>query len=1161
MKHLTLAILATLVASCAFAQFTPITPYKASADAPEWVKMMYDGVDPEVVREAYEAYYAANPFEKNRDTQHYKRYIRNTQLTGAPYGKRTEAVDAHDAYLAAYQQKQRQNGAWEELGPWHYDPEVAMNFEVQSPGAAHIYTVEQSATDPDIVWAGSATAGIWKSTDKGLHWELMSKELLVTTVYGIEIHPDNADIVYFGESNGKIWKTVDGGASWEMTGDLAFQEQNLHTRDLRFQPGNPDRLFAATNGGLLRSDDGGASWIELEPQDFMEFEFHPTNPDIVYAIALQGDGTLFFRSTDGGESFEEGATGWPVPPGDGEQKRSEMSVSAATPDRIYVLAAGQAEGGSGLYGIYVSDDEGESFSFQCCGDGPAGFWAAETNPNILGWSADGAEDGGQYYYDLALGASPDTEDRIFGAGINVWRSLDAGSNWELNAHWVTWVGEFTQDRYSHADVHDIKFFETEDGIDMWVASDGGLYYSDDQGDHLEPRMYGIHGTDFWGWQAGFRDGDVMVGGTYHNGTLIKYKDIYHWGADDPASGGWLAELGGDNFRGFVNPGDASRGYHDGGAFDYSEDRWTRISGAPFDNSKRANTGYWWGEYGNMEWDPRCYNHMYSPVDDELWKSTNGGQSWEMLHAFGGDKIISVKVARRDPNRIYVSHRNNGNDWNIWRTSDGGVSWDEISISNAQSGGNANRPLYLDVDGENPDRLWVVFVGNHSGYKVFDSTNGGDNWTDITTPELASEYVISIAHQRGSEGGLYIGTNRAIFYKDDNMSAWEMYNTGLPAQTPMTFLQPYYCEGKIRGAGSRGVHQNYFYTPSVPQAAFMADKLEMNIALQCAPDTVRFSDTSVLRCEGASYEWSFEGNAAEAADGPEAWATWDTPGTYDVTLTITDGEGNTDTYTWEDMITVVDEPLPLPIAEDFNEAFPPPGWKIESSGLGTWEWGTDLTDESNRVAQFPNYWVDTQGNADLLVMPAVDMTAMTEPILHFDVVHVPFNEYVDGLEVWYQLEGSQEWTPIYSKYGDDLGVDDCYIWWWYDLGGETVWRTDTVDLSPLAEETCVTLAFANIGGYGNHIWIDNVNLTAETIVDVNETNEAHWAVYPNPTREAIFVSTPAEWHGLPVRVRDMAGRIVYEEQLRAAHRIDISMLANGLYVVEVPGKSMKRILKQ
>ncbi|NNE54849.1 MAG: hypothetical protein HKN32_02430, partial [Flavobacteriales bacterium] len=344
-------------------------------------------------------------------------------------------------------------------------------------------------------------------------------------------------------------------------------------------------------------------------------------------------------------------------------------------------------------------------------------------------------------------------DKMFGAGINVWRSENGGVDWSLNAHWVTWVGETTHDRYTHADNHDIKFFETEDGVDMWVASDGGLFYSADEGDHIEPRMFGLHGTDFWGWQSGFKHGDVMVGGTYHNGTLIKNGDLYYWGADSEDSGGWLAELAGDNFRGFVNPGDSRIGYHDGGAFKYSTDRFERISGESFDNTKLPNTSYWWGEYGNLEWDPRCYNHFYSPVGTELWKTENGGSSFSLIHDFGGIKIVHIKMAPRDPNTIYVTHRAANSQWLIQRTTDGGETWTDVTPSNAETGNNNNNAKYIEVDGLDPQHIWTVLIGNQTGNKVFESNDGGDSWVNLTTDMIANEYVTQLVHQRGTNGGL------------------------------------------------------------------------------------------------------------------------------------------------------------------------------------------------------------------------------------------------------------------------------------------------------------------------------------------------------------------------------------------------------------------------
>ena len=118
-----------------------------------------------------------------------------------------------------------------------------------------------------------------------------------------------------------------------------------------------------------------------------------------------------------------------------EQKRTEIGVSAIDPSRVYVWTAGEVGPNGGFYGFYTSSDAGESFTFECCAGSPGGT-PSETDPNMLGWAELGDEEGGQYYYDLAFGASPTTSGRVFGAGINVWRSEDAGADWEINAHLI-----------------------------------------------------------------------------------------------------------------------------------------------------------------------------------------------------------------------------------------------------------------------------------------------------------------------------------------------------------------------------------------------------------------------------------------------------------------------------------------------------------------------------------------------------------------------------------------------------------------------------------------------------------------------------------------------------------------------------------------------------
>jgi hypothetical protein len=1078
------------VLTTTFAQHTPQTTYKIATESYQWAQLMYENPkEVEEIRAGYETWRLANPETKNQHSQYYKRWLRQVQW---PINKPS------DAYLEISTTANVSNsGNWTQQGPWHYDPEVAMYFQVQSPGACHVYTVEQAPSNPDIVYCGTATAGMYRSENKGLNWDLISGDLPVTGVYSIAISPSDADLIFLGSSNGNLYKSNNGGMTWNVCGNQAYQSSSRWYRTVVFYENS---ILAATNDGLWLSEDLGDSMQLIQAGEFMELEQHPTDPSVLYTVKLQGSETIFMKSIDGGLSFSNSGVGvgWPTIGGGSEQKRTEISVSIAEPDAVYALAAGSTPDGGGLYGYYVSHDAGSTFEMACCGDNPGGPWEAGSNPNILGWGEDGSSDGGQYYYDLALGASPTDPNKQFAAGICVWRTESAGASWDLNAHWVTWAGEFTADRYTHADVHDVKFFTQEDGsVDMWVASDGGLYYSADEGDNIKPRMYGLHGTDFWGWQAGWRESEVMVGGTYHNGTLIRNGDLYAFGNPDngaasDSSGGWLAELAGDNYRGFVNPGDPTVGYADNGAFGYTEDRFERISGLAFDDSKVPNASYWFGEVGNFEWDPTCYNRFYSPVGSELWRTDNGGVSWELIHDFGGEKIVSVQVSPADKNRIYISHKYSGSSWRIHRSTDGGMTWYNVSLINSESNYNSNKAIYLDTDGTNPDRLFAILLGTQDGYQVFESQNAGDTWQNLTTATLNDEHVISIAHQRGTEGGLYLGTTRAVYYRDDSMTDWELFNSGLPVITPATFLQPDYCGGTIRTAGSRSVHESPFYSPSEVQASFMADRTSLNLATPCDSPPIHFSDVSVVRCEGAQYIWEFEGGVPNSATGPEAYVYYENAGAFDVTLTVINSEGNQDSITWEDLISVTNEGVveDTGFSEDFDgDAFPPDHWRMETPGHA-WEHAYDLQNASNGVAQFPNYWVNTNGAHDMLITPGFNPTYIET--VSFDYAHMKYSSYVDGLQVVGKLSGEEEWTVLWERYGDYLSVPGCYTWFWYDTGGSIAWENVLINVPDYwanSDASCAEIAFVNVGGYGNHIWIDNflVEGTIDCSADLNNDN--------------------------------------------------------------------------
>lgn len=1097
-------------------------------ELPYWAQLMY-GDNPNLIEieKAFDKYYQSNKFVKNQHTQYYKRwlrdkwqYMREDGTVDIPTDReKNNQIQQYLRKVETHSSTARNANPWEELGPWEYDHEATMDQSVQSPGAAHVYAMEQSMSNPDIVWAGTANAGLWKSIDKGISWECMTTSEIIKNVYSLEIDHSQANNVYAYSAN-RIWKTADGGSTWTATGSDQYFSW---VRDIIMHPTNNNILLAASTGGLYRTIDAGNSWTRLKGGHWQEIEFHPTNNNIVYAVKQNGNHTELFKSVDGGINYTLKPNGWPgivsnnatgafnsleldlasrasfanvelgsasIPDftiemrvkldtwssdpaiisnknwnsgnnngfvlacngsgwkfniGDGssridlnggnindnewhhiavtytatgdkkvfqdgalinstssnistninsglalqimqdgtstyganlagniaevriwntalsdaqinnlvcsevdnthanyanllhywklnettgnsisdskgsnngnitgthnwlsnnemncletnlyggENKRVEIAVTPAAPDNLYVLATGSANGSSGTYGFYKSTDAGESFTFTCCGGEPGGTPTAD-NPNLMGWSYDLTGAGGQYYYDMSLAVSPTDPNKIFAAGISVIRSEDGGSTWETNGHWVTWIGPNTKQRYTHADVHDVKFFNNGTSYDLWTASDGGLFYSANEGDNFEPRMHGIQGTEFWGFGGSYKE-DVMLGGTYHNGTLVHYKDMYLKGKN--GHGGWIGQGAGDQTYGYVHDGDGSKVF-DGGGMRKLISRDIFWQGQPFDGSKAANFHGQPGRYGNYEWHPNYYEEYYSPRDSVLYKTEDDGLSWNQVYDFGLGKIYRVRIPASNPNIIYViqDHQNLGK--RLWKSIDAGNTFTDITPSDALTGNNNWRHKNFDIDHDNPDNIWILITGNANGNKIFQSTDGGNTWNNTTTAMLNNEYMLDISHHQGTDGGVYVGTGNTVFYKNNTMADWVLFNNNLPLLTRCGYLYPYYTEGKIRVGTYRGAYQADFYEDAAPTVRIAVDKKTSD----CQRDTFYFKDLSYVQHDNVSWLWTFE-------NGVPATSTEENPkvifgeGSHTVSLTVTNAYGSA-TQTIENMVTL------------------------------------------------------------------------------------------------------------------------------------------------------------------------------------------------------------------------------------------------------------------
>jgi hypothetical protein len=287
------------------------------------------------------------------------------------------------------------------------------------------------------------------------------------------------------------------------------------------------------------------------------------------------------------------------------------------------------------------------------------------------------------------------------------------------------------------------------------------------------------------------------------------------------------------------------------------------------------------------------------------------------------------------------------------------------------------------------------------------------------------------------------------------------------------------------------------------------------------------------------------------------------GEFDVTLEVTDADGQSASIFRNNVIIITEENV-VPaegFSEDFDgDAFPPAKWRLESPAHA-WEHAYDLLDETNGVAQFPNYWVNTNGAHDMLITPGFAPSDIES--FSFDYAYRQYSDYVDGLQIVCRLAGEEEWTILWVNYGSELSVEDCYTWFWYDTEGEIAWETITLN-TPIhwatTEVTCAEIAFVNVGGYGNHIWIDNVNIGSAVGVDNLEIKDQTLLVYPNPSNGLYTVRIHNRLtQDSPFYVYDMTGHLVKSGAASENFTLDLVTQAPGLYTLSIPGVGTQRLV--
>ena len=246
--------------------------------------------------------------------------------------------------------------------------------------SGRITAIEGVAQDGKTIYVGTAGGGIWKTTNAGASFKPIFDKYC-QSIGAIAIDPKNPKIIYAatGESNMRnsvsigdgIYKSTDAGENWTKLG----LEKTEHIAKLVINPTNTNTIYAAVPGplwssskerGLYKSTDGGKSFEKIlfisEDAGCADVAVDPQHPDTVYASTWEfrrkpyafnsgGNGSGFWKSTDGGKTWKEIKNGLPAKP----FGRIAFTVAPSAPQNLVAIVEANETG------LYISADGGENW--------------------------------------------------------------------------------------------------------------------------------------------------------------------------------------------------------------------------------------------------------------------------------------------------------------------------------------------------------------------------------------------------------------------------------------------------------------------------------------------------------------------------------------------------------------------------------------------------------------------------------------------------------------------------------------------------------------------------------------------------------------------------------------------------------------------------------
>jgi photosystem II stability/assembly factor-like uncharacterized protein len=658
---------------------------------------------------------------------------------------------------------------------------------------------------PTTFYMGATGGGVWKTTNNGQTWTPIADDYLATGSIGaIRVAPSDSDVVWVGTGSDGIrsnvivgrgiYRSTDAGETWEFKGLREMGQLG----SVEIHPDDPNTVFVAALGnpfrksderGVYRTRDGGDTWEQVhfvsDSVGAIDIEFHPENPNVVYAGMWRGERKPWtiisgmqesaredgiWRSVDGGDTWEYVMLNLPS----GLIGKIDLAVTPAAPDRVYALV----ETNEPAEGLYLSEDRGGTFEL-----------LSNHRPLM-----------DRPFYYTNVDVDPTNADVIYVNATQFWRSMDGGETWERR-------------RTPHGDNHDM-WINPDNPMIQVQSNDGGANVTLDGGEtwsvqYNQPtaELYQVDVDDqlpYW-----------LYAGQQDNSTVMVPSNPPANDSEFGHQGNWKAIGGCETGPAVPKPGDPSTVYSNcKGRFGlYSQisgqERQYYVGMANLYGDNPANLPFRFQRVVPIEvspWDPNVVYHGSQFVH----RTRDGGITWETispdLTAFrperqqeSGEPITRDITGEEHYSVLYVieeSPRERGviwtgaNDGVVFVTRDNGVTWTDVTPSDLPPEG---RVQTIDVsrfeDGKAYVAVYRYLLGDFEPY-IYMTDDYGESWARLTdgTNGIPADYPTRVIREDPVRKDLlYAGTEFGMFVSFDDGANWQSFQRNLPV-TPITDIE-------------------------------------------------------------------------------------------------------------------------------------------------------------------------------------------------------------------------------------------------------------------------------------------------------------------------------------------------------------------------------------